>query len=172
MFSSITIASSTTKPTQSVSAISERLSRLYPQDVHHGERADERHRKREARDHRRGEIPQEEEDDEHDEAQRQQEREPDVVDRRADRDRPVERTRSFAEAEAASRTSAGAPESGRRLRPCSFPAASGSRRDRAHRPLVVDAPGGDLVVLDRVEGAADVLQAHGRPVAVGDDEGP
>ena len=30
MFSSITIASSTTKPTESVSAISERLSRLYP----------------------------------------------------------------------------------------------------------------------------------------------
>ena len=30
MFSSITIASSTTKPTESVSAISDRLSRLYP----------------------------------------------------------------------------------------------------------------------------------------------
>ena len=30
MFSSITIASSTTKPTDSVSAMSDRLSRLYP----------------------------------------------------------------------------------------------------------------------------------------------
>ena len=61
-----------------------------PEQVHDGERADDRERQSEARDDRRREVPQEEEDDHDDERERQKQREPDVVDGLADRDRAVE----------------------------------------------------------------------------------
>ena len=44
MFSITTMASSTTKPVAMVRAISERLSRTVSEQIHHGERADQRHR--------------------------------------------------------------------------------------------------------------------------------
>ena len=59
MFSIITIASSTTKPDAIVSAISDRLSRLKPQGRHSAKGRDQRHGKRDARDHRRPKPPQE-----------------------------------------------------------------------------------------------------------------
>ena len=52
MFSIITIASSTTKPVAMVSAISDRLFRLKPEQVHHAERADQRQRHGDAGDER------------------------------------------------------------------------------------------------------------------------
>ncbi len=89
MFSSITIASSTTKPTASVSAISDRLSMLKFSSVHDRERADDRHRQREARDQGRHRAAQEQEDHHHHEAERDDERELHVVHRLLDRYRPV-----------------------------------------------------------------------------------
>ena len=58
-------------------------------EVHHGERADDRHRQREAGDHRRREVSQEEEDDEDDQEERQQERELHVAHGVADRLRAI-----------------------------------------------------------------------------------
>ena len=69
MFSIITTASSTTKPTAMVSAINERLSRLKPSDIHHREGADQRERHRDRGDDRGPELSQEEKDDGDDEAQ-------------------------------------------------------------------------------------------------------
>ena len=50
MFSITTMASSTTNPVAIVSAISDRLSRVYPQQIHDAEGADQRNRHRDARD--------------------------------------------------------------------------------------------------------------------------
>ena len=66
---------------QIVQAVAER--------VHDRERTDDRHRQREARDHRRGDVAKEDEDHEDDEDERQEQRELHVVDRRADRLRAV-----------------------------------------------------------------------------------
>ena len=52
------------------------------EQVHHREGADERHRQREARDDGGREVPQEEEDHQHDEHEREQQRELHVVHRR------------------------------------------------------------------------------------------
>ena len=68
MFSTTTMASSTTKPTAMVSAISDRLSRLKPQQVHRRERAEQRQRHRHARNERRPEIAQEQQDHHHHQA--------------------------------------------------------------------------------------------------------
>ena len=86
MFSSITIASSTTKPTESVRAISDRLSRLYSEQIHHREGPNERARQRKARDDGGREIPEEQEDHEHDQADGDHQRELHVVHRLANRE--------------------------------------------------------------------------------------
>ena len=85
MFSSMTMASSTTKPTESVRAMSERLSMRVAEEVHDRERPRDRERQGEARDHGRRDVPQEEEDHEDDEHERQEERELHVRHRLADR---------------------------------------------------------------------------------------
>jgi hypothetical protein len=80
MFSSITIASSTTNPTESVShqrQVVEAVTEL----VHHGEGGDHRNRQRQARNDRCREVPEEQEDDQDDQGNRQHQRELHVVDR-------------------------------------------------------------------------------------------
>ena len=62
MFSSITIASSTTKPIERISAIIDRLSRLKFEQLHHREGAEDRERQRQRRDERRRAVVQEQED--------------------------------------------------------------------------------------------------------------
>ena len=62
MFSSMTIASSTTKPIDRMSAIIERLSRVNPMHLHHRERAQDGKRQRERGNERGGSVVQEEED--------------------------------------------------------------------------------------------------------------
>ena len=57
------MASSTTKPVAMVSAISERLSSAEAAQVHHAERADQRHRHRDAGNQRRAHVAQEQEHD-------------------------------------------------------------------------------------------------------------
>ena len=64
VFSSTTIASSTTKPVAIVSAISVKLLIEKPAQVHDAEGADERHRHGHARDQRRAPVAQEHEHDE------------------------------------------------------------------------------------------------------------
>ena len=70
MFSSMTIASSTTKPTDERQRHERQVVEAVAQQIHRGERADDRGRQRQARDDRRREIAQEEEDDQHDERRR------------------------------------------------------------------------------------------------------
>ena len=65
MFSIITMASSTTKPVEMVSAISVRLLRRVAQQVHHAERAHDRQRHRDRGNDGGGQVAQEEEDDHH-----------------------------------------------------------------------------------------------------------
>ena len=48
----------------------------------------------------------------------------------------------------------------------------GLLEDRRGDRALVDEPGGGLVVLDAVDDAAEVVEAHGRAVAVGDDDRP
>ena len=93
MFSSITIASSTTKPIERMSAIIDRLSRLKSQQLHDGERAEDRERQRQRRDDRGRAVVQEHEDDADDEHERDEHRDLDVAERRANRLRPVARGR-------------------------------------------------------------------------------
>ena len=62
MFSSMTMASSTTRPTDSVSASSEMLSMREAEQIHRAERGDQRDRHRQRRDERRRQPPQEQED--------------------------------------------------------------------------------------------------------------
>ena len=85
MFSSMTIASSTTRPTASVSAISEMLSIEKPSRYIAAERRDQRDRHGERRDQRRPDPPQEEEDHQDHQRDGQRQRELDVADRGADR---------------------------------------------------------------------------------------
>ena len=70
MFSSITIASSTTKPIERISAIIDRLFEAEVQHLHHGERAENRERQRQRRNQRRRAVVQEQEDDADDQDQR------------------------------------------------------------------------------------------------------
>ena len=64
----MTMASSTTKPVEMVSAMSVRLLMLKPNMIHGGEGADERERHGDARDEGGGKRAQEDEDDADDEA--------------------------------------------------------------------------------------------------------
>ena len=84
MFSIMTIASSTTKPVAMVSAISDRLSRLKPSEIHRRQRADQRQRHRQAGDEGRRQVAQEQEDHQHDQHDRERQLELDVGDRGAD----------------------------------------------------------------------------------------
>ena len=90
---------------------------------HHRERADDRERQREAGDDRRREVPQEQEDDQHDEDDRQHQRELDVVDRLADRHRAV------------------AADAERRAPPAAAPGARGSSALIASTTSTVLVPG-------------------------------
>ena len=83
MFSTTTIASSTTKPTAIVSAISDRLSRLKLSRYIAAARAEQRQRHGDARNERRPEIAQKQQNDQHHQADGQRQREFDVVHRGA-----------------------------------------------------------------------------------------
>ena len=81
MFSIITIASSTTNPVEIVRAIERQVVQAVAEQVHRAEGADERQRHRDARDDRRGERPQEQEDHHHDQRDDEHQLELDVRDR-------------------------------------------------------------------------------------------
>ena len=167
MFSSITIASSTTKPTASVSAISDRLSRLKSSSAITENVPTIAIGSVEARDERRDHVAQEQEDHEHDERERQEQREAHVVHRALDRDRPV-----VPDVHVHGRRELLLDLRQRLLH-------RGRHRDRVgprlalhgqqNRALAV-VPARRLVVLDVVEHRPQVAQVDGGAVAVGDDE--
>ena len=101
--------------------------------------------------------------------ERQQQRHLHVVHRGAHRLRAVvERRRaSIAAGICAAKRRQDASGSRRRRRSCSCPAAAESPSMIAARPV---EPRGDLVVLDAVEHPADIVEAHRRAVAIGDDQ--
>ena len=70
MFSTTTIASSTTKPVEMVSAINDRLSMLKPHKIHHAEGSDQRNRNRHPGNHGGAQVAQEQEDHHHYQANR------------------------------------------------------------------------------------------------------
>ena len=72
MFSITTIASSTTKPVAMVSAISDKIVEAVAAQVHHAERADERHGHGDAGDEGRAHVSQEQEHDQDHQADRDQ----------------------------------------------------------------------------------------------------
>ncbi len=149
MFSSMTMASSTTKPTDSVSAISDRLSRRVAEQVHHREGADDRHRHRQRRDDGRRQVAQEQEDHQHHQDQGEEQGELDVVDRLADRDRAVEEHVQRHRWPAAAARKVGSSSLHRRRDLDRV--GAGLALDRQHDRPLVDEPGGGLVVLDAVD---------------------
>ncbi len=66
MFSSITMASSTTKPTESVERQQREIVERIAEEIHRHKRAEQRHRDRHARDDRRPDGAQKQENHEHD----------------------------------------------------------------------------------------------------------
>ena len=136
--------------------------------VHDAERADERQRHGDGGNNRRAEIPEEREDDEDDEADRDEERELDILDRRAHRlgavgeDLHLDRLR----------------ERRLQLRKQRFDAIGDLNDVRAGLALDVQDDGAavarprrELRVLDAVDDVGDVLEADRRAVAVRDDDG-
>ena len=90
MFSSTTIASSTTSPVASVSPNSVSVLIVEAHHLHRRERADQRDRNRDRRDQRAVPVLQEDEDDEHDQQDRDQQRDDDFLDRRPHEVRRIE----------------------------------------------------------------------------------
>ena len=91
MFSSMTMASSTTKPTESVSAISEMLFKLKPHNCMAAKVPNIDNRQRQRRDQRRRTLAQEQEDHQHDQhrGQRQRRAARRATDARIDCDRSI-----------------------------------------------------------------------------------
>ncbi len=137
------------------------------QQVHHRERADDRHRQRETRDDRRRPIPEEQEDDEHDQQERELERERHVVDRRLNGRRPVVQRGHFD-----GRRDLGLQPLERRLHAVRDVHGVRARLalDREHDGARAVVPARRLVVLHVVRDAADLLEVHRRAVAVRDDD--
>ena len=168
VFSSTTIASSTTKPVAMVSAISVKLLTEKPAQVHDAEGADQRHRHRHARDQRRAAVAQEQEHDQ---------------DHQHDRDRQ----RALRCRAATRGSSSCAPSPSVRSIALGIDARSdgSSARDAVdglddvgvglavddheHRRLAV-GHAGVAQVLHRVDDVGDVGELHRGAVAVGDDQ--
>ena len=89
MFSSITIASSTTKPMREDERHHRQVVEAVVQQLHDGERAENRERQRERRNERRRAVVQEEIDDADHQHERDDHRDLDVAERRADRHRAI-----------------------------------------------------------------------------------
>ena len=157
MFSSMTMASSTTNPTRERNRHQREVVERVVERPHDGESADDRHRQREARDDRRRQVAQEQEDHHHDQEDGQQQRELHVVDRGANRLGVVaervdmQRGRNFG------------PEGGNQAHHVvdDFDGVgAGLTLDREHDRALAVGPSGGLVVLHAVEHAADVLEPH------------
>ena len=89
MFSSMTIASSTTSPTDKCQAEKRNVVDRKAEHIHRAKRGDQRKRDRDDRDHRRGQPAQEDEDHQDDQADRQEQGELHVRHRLADGGRAV-----------------------------------------------------------------------------------
>ena len=95
MFSSMTMASSTTNPTDSVKRQQRQIVDAVAHGIHAGESADHRDRQGQGRDDGGGDVAQEQEDHQHHQHGGQHQRELDVIDRIADRHRAVAQDRQL-----------------------------------------------------------------------------
>ena len=167
MFSIMTIASSTTKPTEIVNAIKRDVVEAVAEAVHDGERRQQRQRHRQARDHRRPQRAQKHEDHQDDENDRQHHRELDVVHRGADHQRAVgdqvdmHRRRHRLH----------------QLRQCLLDRLDDLHRvgpglalDRQALGRLAGEPGAGARVLHAVDDIGDIAEAHRRAVSPGDDD--
>ena len=169
MFSSITIASSTTNPTESVKRHQRQVVDRVVQQVHHGERRHDRHRQRDAGNHRRRKIPQEQENHQNHQADRDEQRRLHVVHRIRDSLRPVVNLDHL--------------DRGRQhrfeLRQDLLHALHhldgvrpGLALDRQNHGVLVVVVVPDLVVLYAVDDVAQLVQPDRRTVAVRHDQRP
>ena len=135
--------------------------------VHHRKRADDGERQREARDHGRRQIPQEQEDHEDDQAQRDEQRQLHVVHRLPDRRRAVVEGTDFNRRGQLRRE----PRDRRlhRVRHLDGVCARLALDRQDDRAPAVE-PAGRAVVLHVVQHARHVLEAHGRAVLIGHRE--
>ena len=167
MFSTTTMASSTTKPTAMVSAISDRLSRLKLSRYIAAARAQQRQRHGDARNERRPEIAQEQQNHHHHQRDGQPERELDVGDRGANRRGAIEDGLDLDR-----RRNAGGELRQLRLDLIDRvdDVGAGLLEHRQDDAVLVVLIGGDGAV-DRVGNRlADVAHADRRAVAVGQDD--
>ncbi len=162
------MASSTTRPTASVSPSSEMLSRLYEQPPEQRDRADQRDRQRQRRDHGRDEAAQEQEDHQHHQRDRAEQRQRDVVQRLAHRDRAVVHRRHARPTAAAAPAMPAAPA--RTASTTRTVLASGWRSTASVIDGLAVEVGVGLDGLDAVLDRGDVLQAHRVAAAVADDQ--
>ena len=167
MFSSITMASSTTKPTAMVSAISDRLSRLKPSTYITAAGAEQRERHRDARNDGRPGVAQEQEDHHHDQRDGEHQRELDVAHRGLDGGGAIgdcvdldRRRHGSSDAAAASWTRCTA----------SMTLAPGCLKISSCTLCAVLRPAGLIAVLRAIDRDADVADAHRRAVLVGDHD--
>ena len=134
---------------------------------HDGEGADDRHGQREARDDRRGEVAQEQENHQHDQEDGEQQRELHVVDRGANRfgivaeRADVQRGRHF-------RLERG--NQAHHVVDDLHGVGPGLTLDREHDRWLAVGPSGGLVVLHAVEHPTNVVEAHRRAVLIRDDQ--
>ena len=161
------MASSTTKPVEIVSAISDRLSRLKPSRYIDAERADDRGRHRDARDRRRPHAAQEREHDQNDQRDGDDQRLLGVVQRLPDGLRAVDGDRQVDIARQRR-------DQARQLGPDAVDGlddvrARLARQDHRDAGLAIDQAGVSQV-LDRIEDLGDVGEPDRRAVAVGDHQ--
>ena len=167
IFSSMTMASSTTKPTHKRQRHERKIVEAVTEQRHHRERADDGHRQREAGNERRRKIPQENKNDHDDEAHGQEQRVFHVRHRFAD---------GLANGQRA-RPDSPTPESASRncgsnflmLSTTSTVFAPGWRWTASTTARVLLYHAAALVVLHAVEHVAQLLQPHRIAVAIRDN---
>ena len=163
------MASSTTKPHRQHQRHQREVIDRVTEQVHHRERAHNRHGQRQAGDDGGGNIAQEKEDDQHYQAERQIEREFDVAHRVANGNRSVvegiqmDRLRDFLAKSRKQALDVVHHLDG---------VGAGLALNGQHHGVDPVVPGGHLVVLHAVDDLAQRLQPHRRAVAISDDERP
>ena len=167
MFSTTTMASSTTNPTEMVSAISEILSRLKPQRYITASAPSSDSGTTEARDESDAQIAQEQQDHQHDQRDGERKREFDVMDRGADGLGAVRQ-----DVDADRRRHHRSEPRQRRLDLIDRLDDVGAgllEHDQEHRALAV-VPGAGIEIFGPLDRLADVLDPDRGTIAIGDDD--
>ncbi len=134
---------------------------------HHRERPDDRHRQRQARDDRRGQIAQEQEDHHHDQKDGEQQRVLHVVDRRANR---LGMIAQRVDMERGGHFRAKCGNQAHHVVDDFDGVGARLTLHREHHRALAVRPSRGLVVLHAVEHAPDILEPHRRSVLISDDQ--